>query len=117
MKNIIHVTGIDIYGHHGCTEAERSMGGKYSVDVELYTDFSQAGTSDKLSDTIDYVAVRAIVQDEMATSSSLIENIAYRILNRLKKSFTKVEKAKVVVRKLGSPIGGFVREVAVTVEG
>lgn len=117
MINIIQVTGIDVYGHHGCTEAERSMGGKYSVDVELHTDFSKAGASDKLADTIDYVTVRAIVQEEMAISSSLIENIAYRILNRLKKSISKLEKAKVVVHKLGSPIGGFVREVAVIVEG
>jgi dihydroneopterin aldolase len=117
MKNTIHITGVDIYAHHGCSEAERNMGGKYSVDVELYTDFSKAGTSDKLNDTIDYVAVRSVIQEEMAISSSLIEHVAYRILNRLKKTFTGLQSAKVVVRKLGSPIGGFVREVAVTVEG
>ncbi len=117
MKNTILVSGIDLYAHHGCTEAERQMGGKYSVDVELQTDFSKAGASDKLSDTIDYVAVRKIAQEEMEISSSLIEHVAYRILHRLKKTFTGLQSAKVVVHKLGSPIGGFVREVAVIVEG
>lgn len=117
MKNFIEVTGIEVYAYHGCMNEESVLGGKYIVDVELTTDFSKSAQTDELIDTIDYVAVRNIVVEEMAIRSKLIEHVAYRIVNHFKSEFESLITARVKVRKLNPPIQGVVKEVAVIIEG
>ncbi|MFT5818796.1 MAG: dihydroneopterin aldolase [Crocinitomix sp.] len=117
MNNFIEVTGIELYAYHGCMGEEAVLGGKYIVDIILTTNFTKSAQTDKLIDTIDYVAVRNIVVEEMAIRSKLIEHVAYRILNRFKNEFSSLEKAHIKVRKLNPPIQGVVKEVAVVIEG
>jgi dihydroneopterin aldolase len=117
MRNLIEVTGIELYAYHGCMGEESVLGGKYIVDVVLTTDFTKSAETDQLIDTIDYVAVRNIVVEEMAIRSKLIEHVAHRILTRFKTEFTSLILANVKVRKLNPPIQGVVKEVAVVIEG
>lgn len=117
MKNLIEVTGIQLYAYHGCMGEEAVLGGKYIVDITLTTDFTKSAQTDKLVDTIDYVAVRNIVVEEMAIRSKLIEHVAYRILTRFKTDFSTLITANIKVRKLNPPIQGVVKEVAVVIEG
>ena len=117
MKNLIEVTGIELYAYHGCMGEEAVLGGKYIVDIILTTDFTKSAESDKLIDTIDYVAVRNIVVEEMAVRSKLIEHVAHRILTRFKAEFKTLIIANIKVRKLNPPIQGVVKEVAVVIEG
>ena len=117
MKNQIEVTGIELFAYHGCMGEEAILGGKYSVDIVLTTDFTKSAQTDELVDTIDYVAVRNIVVEEMAIRSKLIEHVAYRIIGRFKETFTSLQMATVKVRKLSPPIQGVVKEVAVIIEG
>ena len=117
MKNLIEVTGIELYAYHGCMGEESVLGGKYIVDIVLTTDFTKSAETDQLVDTIDYVAVRNIVVEEMAIRSKLIEHVAYRILSRFKTAFTSLILANIKVRKLNPPIQGVVKEVAVVIEG
>ncbi len=116
MKNTIEVTGIELYAYHGCMGEESILGGKYIVDISLITDFTRSAKTDQLIDTIDYVDVRRIVVEEMATPSKLIEHVAYRILRRFEADFKGLISAKIKVRKLNPPIQGVVKEVAVIVE-
>ena len=68
--------GMEFYGYHGDIEAERSLGGRYSVDVELLADLRAAGRSDSLDDTIDYVRCFQVVRE-------LVENQQYRLLEAM----------------------------------
>ena len=97
-------------------EEEGVIGTEFSVDVEVNTDLSISAKSDLLADTIDYVAVSRLVQEEMAIRSRLIEHVAQRIINRLMEDFCSVESSKVVVVKHAAPIGGEVKRVSVTLE-
>jgi len=117
MKNIIEVTGIELYAYHGCMEEESVLGGKYIVDVELTTDFSKSAETDELIDTIDYVQIRNIIVAEMAIRSKLIEHVGNRIVKQFKANFAALISAKVKVRKLNPPIQGTVKEVAIIIEG
>ncbi|WP_035843202.1 dihydroneopterin aldolase [Crocinitomix catalasitica] len=117
MINKINVTGIELYGYHGCMNEESVLGGKYIIDVELFTDFSKSAATDQLIDTIDYVQVRNIVVEEMAIRSKLIEHVGYRIMKKFKQEFTSLLTAKITVRKLNPPIQGVVKEVAIVIEG
>jgi 7,8-dihydroneopterin aldolase/epimerase/oxygenase len=95
---------------------EAVIGGDYVVNIALKGDFSKASSSDNLKDTVDYVDVYNIVKKEMATRSHLIEHVAKRIANSVKKSFASVEKLSVEVIKKNPPIGGEVEEVSAVIE-
>lgn len=113
---IIEVKNIRLHANHGCMEEEYLIGGEYIVDVHLWVDFSQAGKTDKLKHTIDYVRVNEIVAHEMKTRSKLIEHAGWRILEHLKRVFPNCEKMRVKVVKLAPPINGNVDHVAVVIE-
>ena len=113
---IIRVEDIRCFAYHGCMDEEGVIGTDFSVDVELKTDLSLSAKSDLLADTIDYVAVSRIVQEEMAIRSRLIEHVGQRIINRLMGSFNSLESSKVVVVKHAAPIDGEVKRVSVTLE-
>lgn len=117
MKNIVEVSGIEVFSFHGCMEEEAKLGGKFIVDIKLETDFMKAAETDLLLDTIDYVRVREIVIEEMQIRSKLIEHVGYRILQRFRGEFKNLKKAWIKVRKINPPINGTVKEVAVVLEG
>lgn len=112
----IEVNNIPVYAYHGCMEEEAVLGAKYSVSVAITTDFSAAFSSDDLSDTVDYVAIRRIVVEEMAIRSKLIEHVGNRIVLRIKKELQNVLKTQVKVVKHNPPIGGVVDNVTVVIE-
>jgi len=113
---IIEVNDIKLYANHGCLEEESLIGGEYKVDVRLWVDFSEAGRTDKLKATIDYVRVNEIVEQQMLKRSKLIEHAGYRIMNALKTEFPQCEKIRVKVIKLSPPINGNVDNVAIIIE-
>ncbi len=112
MGKII-IDGIKLYANHGCLEEEARVGGNYVVDVILDTDFSEASEKDELKRTVDYVKVYNIVKEEMAKRSKLIETVARRIGDHLKKEFSQLKSGEVKVTKLNAPIGGTVNHVSV----
>ena len=116
MKHNISVTGIKLYAYHGCLEEEALIGGHYIVDVSLETDFTQAAKEDALEKTIDYVDVNAIVAQEMAIRSKLIEHVGQRISRRIYQELKAIEKLKVKITKLCPPINGDVQNVAIIIK-
>jgi len=115
VKHTIEVNGIKLYAHHGCLEEEGLIGGHYTVDVKLHTDFSIAAQNDDLNETIDYVIVNRIVTEEMAIRSKLIEHVGQRIMDRLKKTFSSAIDIELRVTKLTPPINGDVENVAIII--
>jgi dihydroneopterin aldolase len=113
---IIRVEDIRCYAFHGCMEEEGVIGTNFSVNVEVEADLSVSAKTDDLSETIDYVTVSKIVQDEMALRSKLIEHVGQRILDRLMREFPSVQRSKVLVVKHNAPIQGDVKRVSVELE-
>lgn len=112
---IINVNNIRLYAYHGCLPAEEIIGGEYVVDVKIKTDFSLAEKNDDLSKTVDYCDVYEIVKREMKIRSKLIEHVARRIADSLKKEIRKIEKVKVRLTKIAPPVHGAVESVSVEV--
>lgn len=109
----IKVENIAVYAYHGCMVEESKIGSEYIVDVEVKADLSKSSKSDLLTDTVDYVYLTKIVQDEMAIRSALLEHVAKRILDRIITELSMVTKAKIRVAKVNPPIGGNVENVSV----
>ena len=114
---IINVNGIRVYAYHGCLPEEGIIGGEYVVDVIITGDFSKAETSDELLDAVDYCVVYETVRREMAIRSKLIEHVAKRILDGLRKDYPDVERFDVKVTKINPPMNADVESVAVVVIG
>jgi dihydroneopterin aldolase len=116
MKHIIEVNDIKLYAYHGCLHEESKIGGNYSVNVSVTTDFSLSTQTDNLIDTVDYVLINKIVEEEMLIRSKLIEHVGQRITNRLKKELGRVISIKVKIIKHSPPIDGNVENVAIIIE-
>ena len=105
LKNMV------FYGHHGVYPAEKDLGQRIEVDVDLFSDFSVAGRTDDLATTINYVDIYAIVKEIVEQGTyDLIEALAPAIIERIVKGY-QVEKITVRVRKPQPPVGGLLDTV------
>lgn len=112
----IVIAGIDVYAHHGVHPAERELGQRFVIDVELFGDWSDAAGSDALSDALDYVTVHRRIREVAAeTRFQLLEALAARITATLLGEFA-LARAVVTVQKPNPPIPNFLGRVAVTLD-
>ena len=109
----IHVNGIQVYANHGCLDEEAKIGGRYTVDVKMTCDFSEAALNDDLSKTIDYCDVANIVYQEMAIRSKLIEQVGQRMLCRMLAELPFLQNIELKLTKHQPPIPGEVNSVSV----
>lgn len=91
--------GMAFYGRHGVFPAERELGARFTVDVELEADLRQGAASDRLDQTVDYARayeeVRQVIEGEPC---HLLEAVAERIATRLLE-LPRVQRATVRVHK------------------
>jgi dihydroneopterin aldolase len=114
---VIEVNGIHLFAYHGCLEEESRIGGNYRVDIRIAGDLREAERSDELGATVDYGRVTAIVHEQMAVRSKLIEHVARRILDALKAEWSAPYQWRVRLVKQRPPIHGDVDEAIYTIEG
>jgi 7,8-dihydroneopterin aldolase/epimerase/oxygenase len=109
----ITLKNIRTFSYHGCLVEESKIGSNYRVDLLIKANLSTSAESDSLRDTVDYVALNAIVVKEMAIRAELLETVAQRIINRVFDDLKKVTHITVEVSKLNPPIGGDVEAVTI----
>lgn len=61
--DVIRLKNMVFYGYHGVSESEKSLGGKFEVDLDLYLPLKKPGQTDDLHDTLDYEAIYRTVDD------------------------------------------------------
>src|SRR5512133_346757 len=116
MPNLstIRVLGAEIYARHGVGEAERTIGGRYSFDLEMQVDIGPASESDNLAMTIDYEAAYELARDILTgTRRRLLESLVVEIARGLLRRFPIALNATVRLRKLSVPIDGVLRAVEI----
>lgn len=115
MDTIV-LTGIRALGSHGVLPEEQVRAQPFEVDLELTVDLRPAGSSDALSDTVDYGAlVENVVKIVETSRYQLLEALAARIAEACRAD-GRVQRVTVTVRKLRPPVGHFVEHVAVRLE-
>ena len=112
----IRLKNIRTYSYHGCLVEESKIGSNYRIDLEVSTNLEKSSTSDDLKDTVDYVLLNKIVEEEMAIRANLLENVAQRIVDRTFRESGAVTKIKVSVSKINPPIGGDVKQVTIVLK-
>ena len=107
--------GMEFFGHHGDLAAERELGSRIYVDVEVGLDLSIAGESDRLEDTLDYVRCFELVREVVEGGQQrLLEAVAERVAAALLRE-PQSRRVRVRVAKQ-PPIAGGISRVAVVVD-
>jgi 7,8-dihydroneopterin aldolase/epimerase/oxygenase len=103
-------------GRHGVHPAERELGQRFEVDVELGFELTRAMVSDALRDSVDYSRAFALVREEVEEHQyQLIEGLAGAIVRRLMAELPIVS-VLVRVRKPQVPIHGVLSYAAVEIQ-
>jgi dihydroneopterin aldolase len=110
----LQLNDMSFYGYHGNLEAERELGGRYRVDLEIGLDLARAAGADDLSESVDYVHVYQMVREVMEEQQhrlleSAAETIAAQVLG-----LPRVDQVRVRVAKT-PPVRGSFGEFAVEI--
>lgn len=115
MHKVI-IENLRVFAHHGVMPQENIVGAYFNIDLSISTDFTQAMLNDDLDGTINYAAVYAIVKREMAVTSKLIENVAYRIALAIKTEIPKAQSVFIRITKENPPMGADCKGAGVELE-
>jgi len=113
MPDTILLENVRVYAYHGCLPEETKIGSDYRVDMVVEANLEQSSITDDLNDTVDYVNLNAIIKEEMAVPSKLLEHVVKRINDRVINELVLVDKVETKVSKLNPPIMGDVQAVCV----
>ena len=113
---LITIEGIRLYAYHGHLPGEAKLGGHFIVNVWVTADTSEVEKTDELNDTVDYAKIIAIVKEQMAIRSDMIEHPTKRIVDAIL-PLNKVQKVKVEVEKNQPLINASFDKISVTIKG
>ena len=106
IKNsCIFLNGLRFHAFHGVMPQERLTGNDYRVDLKIDFPLEKAVGSDNVDDTLNYATVYAAVKEGMDVPSQLIERVAYRIADRLFRTFKAINEVEIKVEKCNPPMG------------
>lgn len=109
LKNMI------FYAHHGYYEAERELGQKFEVDIQLECDLISATNADDLKQTIDYQAIYKIAKDTFENYKfKLIETVAEKIASKIL-NIDGISNVLIRVRKPHVPLNGLLDFVEIEI--
>ncbi len=110
----IHITDLQLRCIIGLYPEERREKQDVCLNITLFADLRQAGTSDDLHDSVDYKAVKQAVRRLVEDSQFLlVEKLAAEVA-KLALGFSGVEKVRIRLDKPGAL--RFARSVAVEIE-
>lgn len=105
-RDHLRLNDIVLFAHLGVSEAERQIGQRIHIDLDLEMDLEGPSESDTLADTVNYEAVYREVESVVEGSSHrLMESLAGGLTRHL---FTKfpARQIRVRVRKPNVPFAG-----------
>ena len=84
MKDKIQLRGMTFYGFHGVNPAEKELGQRFVVDLDIFSNLEKAGRTDDLGDTVDYSEVYRTIRDVVeGPSHNLLESVVAAIAERV----------------------------------
>ena len=109
----IRLEGLKIYAYHGVLPQENLVGAYYYIDLKLKTDFTHAAETDELEGTVSYADIFAVVKEEMAITSKLLEHVCQRIASRIFQDFPAIEAIEIRLSKENPPMGANAKSIGV----
>ncbi len=114
MRTLIELENMEFKAFHGCYDLEKKVGNLFRVDVTIEAEIGEAARNDSVEQTVNYLTVFELVQQQMAITSNIIENVAERIIDAVHARFPSALRVTAKVSKLAPPLGGKIERVSVT---
>jgi len=112
----IYLENMEFYAFHGCFAEEQVIGNQFLVNAEIEVNTEESERTDNLGDTLNYQEVYQYIDKEMQQKSKLLENVARRIVDRLRLKFPAIESIRIKISKMHPPMGGKMQCVSVELE-
>ncbi len=109
----IELKSLRFFAEHGLYQEEMKTGNEFEVDISVGCKSPKKKIS-SIEQTINYVEVYRIVQEEFRTRRFLLETLAMEIAERIQQQFEEIENIVITIRKLNPPITNFSGSVAIT---
>ena len=112
-KGWIGLEGLRVHGSVGVYESEKKNGNLLELDIWVFGDLHPAIDSDKIEESINYELLEKVAIQEIQGGNHLLEPVANGILTRIFEDLPRVEKARIILRKLNPPLDNPCRASAV----
>lgn len=109
----IELKSLRFFAEHGMYPEERMVGNEFEVDVSVGCKAPKK-TVTSIEQTVNYVEIYRILQEEFARRRVLLETLAMETADRIREQFPEIEELTICIRKLSPPITNFSGSVAVT---
>jgi dihydroneopterin aldolase len=114
--DIIRISGIRSFGHHGALPEEKRLGQRFTVSVDLEVDTRPAAATDDLKLTVNYAEVIRTVEAQLTGKPVyLIETLAQQIAAHLLGTFPVVKAVTVEVTKPFAPVAADFEAISVKI--
>ena len=112
-ETFLRIENIDLWARVGVLEQERKLGQVFSLDIDIWTDFSQCSKNDDINTTVDYSILIELIQSHSKKIKFFtIEKYSEEILKIIKQKFN-LNKIKIKLTKCNAPINGFSGNVSI----
>ncbi len=108
----IHLNNLKFFSFHGVHEEERILGGEFEVDVAVT--FKENKRITDLQQTADYVKVYAVIKQQMATPSAILETVAQDLAEKIYIVDSRIASINISIKKIHPPIAAFMGTVGVS---
>ena len=113
----ISLEGVEFFAYHGYYDEEQKIGSKFSIDISIVADLSEAAEKDRLRATVNYETLYKILAAVMTKKHRLLEHVAYEIIQNTRTQFPDIQRVTVSVSKFNPPVGGVCNRAKVVIEG
>lgn len=104
MEKII-IKGLKIFAYHGVNPEEKTDGQNFVLDITAELDTEKAYLNDNVEDTVSYAKIiKTAIAVFTEKSYDLIETAAHTVGTEIMKTYPKIEKVTVLLKKPEAPI-------------
>ena len=116
MLTTIQIAGLQTFGYHGLFAEERTLGQKFTFDIDATLNPASTHRDDRLDESVRYDAVvDAAVNLAGATKYQTLEALGEAVAIGLLRRFALIETITVGVSKFSPPIPHTLGKVGITV--
>lgn len=112
----VALEGIEFHAYHGAYPEESILGNRFTLDLELETDFKKAMLEDDLSATVDYSKLYQLIKSRMDVKVKLLEHLGHMIVSDILEVYPETKQIRLTLKKHGPALGGLVKFSAVQIQ-
>lgn len=101
----LKIKGLEIFAHHGVFPAEKELGQKFIIDLQLDYDMTKAGRTGDLTQSVHYGDLsQQLTSWCQSRQEDLIETVAYHLVEQIFSHYPLVSRVSLTLKKPWAPV-------------